>query len=79
VVSEACAKAIDAQVGTELLSAATPADYVGQITRLLGDSKFARTIGQAGRQRVLRSYTWEAHLSDIDRRLAELCSAGASA
>jgi len=79
VVSETCANAIDARVGTELLSAATAADYVGQITSLLVDPRFAHAIGRAGRQRVLRRYTWEAHLSEIDRRLAKLCSVGAPA
>jgi hypothetical protein len=72
VVSETCAKAIDARVGIELLSATTPTDYVHRITGLLCDPQFAQAMGRAARLRVLRSYSWEAHLSAIDRRLGAL-------
>jgi len=79
VASDSCAQAIDAQAGTELLSATTPTDYVCHITRLLSEPTFAQSVGSAGRRRVLRSYSWAAHLSGIDRRLDALCSVGALA
>ena len=72
VVSETCAKAIDVRVGIELLIAVTPTDYVNRITDLICDPHFAQAMGRAARQRVLRSYSWEAHLSAIDRRLGAL-------
>ena len=44
-------------------------DYVQQIDSLLAQPERAAAIGQAGRQRVLRSYSWDAHLSGLDTYL----------
>ena len=66
VASLTCTRAIDAQAGTELLPALEVEDYVRQIDALLAQPERAAAIGQAGRQRVLRSYSWDAHLSGLD-------------
>lgn len=72
VAAQSCVAAIDARAGHELLAAESVADYVDVVTRLLEDSPRADSIGAAGRQRVLASYSWAAHLSRIDRYLPAL-------
>jgi len=66
VASQACVQAINAQPEVELLSATTAADFVKQISALLLSPQRSASVGQASRQRVLHSYSWEAHLSKID-------------
>lgn len=69
VTSAACAQAIDAKVGEELISAATADDFVREVDALLRAPAQAASIGASGRQRVVENYSWEAHLSGIDRYL----------
>ncbi len=69
VASLTCTRGIDAQPGTELLPALEVEDYVQQVNALLASPDRAAAIGQAGRQRVLRNYSWDAHLSGIDPHL----------
>jgi sugar transferase (PEP-CTERM/EpsH1 system associated) len=66
VASAACAIAIDARLGSELLAATTAEDYVKIIDSLLAERVRADAIGAAARQRVLSSYSWAAHLASID-------------
>ncbi len=70
VAAQSCVAAIDAQAGQELLGAESVADYVTAVARLLENTSEADAIGAAGRQRVLASYSWAAHLSRIDRYLS---------
>ena len=70
VAAQSCVAAIDAQAGQELLGADSVADYVTAVARLLENTSEADAIGAAGRQRVLASYSWAAHLSRIDRYLS---------
>lgn len=69
VAAQSCVQAIDAMDGAELLSAHTATDYIAQINTLLNAPERAQRIGQAGRQRVLASYSWQAHLTKIDAYL----------
>ena len=71
VASSECAGAVDAVADEELLQASTPDDYVAAIDRLLNDPEQAANIGQRARARVLARYSWEAHLSGIDRYLPD--------
>jgi len=73
VASEACAEPLRAKADVELLAATTPLDFVRQLERLLRNADLARAVGKAGRERVLRDFSWEAHLSNIDRALASIC------
>jgi polysaccharide biosynthesis protein PslH len=75
VASASCAEAIDAQVGDELISAATSDDFVRAVNDLLKAPMQAASIGAAGRQRVLENYSWDAHLAGIDRYLSAKSSA----
>jgi sugar transferase (PEP-CTERM/EpsH1 system associated) len=72
VASTACAGPIAASLGEELLAAESAADYINRIEELLADPVHADTIGKAARNRVLASYSWDAHLAPIDRYLATL-------
>lgn len=66
VASAACVDAIGADVGKELLCATDAHDFVGQVNSLLNSQPRSETIGKAGRQRVLKSFSWDAHLRKID-------------
>lgn len=69
VASRACAQAIHALNGEELLAAVDPQDFIREINRLLRDPARAQALGQAARQRVVQSYSWEAHLAALDQQL----------
>jgi len=72
VASQSCVQAIDAQPGSELISALDSADFVREIDTLLTFPDRASAMGQRGRKRVVSSYSWEAHLSRIDPYLEAL-------
>ena len=69
LTSTACAGAVDAVVGRDLLAAEAADEYVAAIAGLLDDPAAAAAMGAAGRRRVAERYGWAAHLSCIDRYL----------
>jgi sugar transferase (PEP-CTERM/EpsH1 system associated) len=69
VCAEACLEAIDAEPGRELIGAAEAEDFRREVDALLRAPQRAESIGQAARARVLKSYSWQAHLSCLDRHL----------
>ena len=69
VASQTCVDSIDAEGGTELLAATDASDYAAHVGALLRSRDLADDIGRAGRQRVLKRYSWDAHLSGIDFHL----------
>jgi sugar transferase (PEP-CTERM/EpsH1 system associated) len=71
VASQSCVEAIDARAGEELVSAAEAADFVREIDALLKAPARAVAVGQSGRQRVLQSYSWDAHLGSLDQYLGD--------
>lgn len=71
VASQACVEAIDSRPGEELVSAAKAADFVREIDALLRSPVRAAAVGQSGRQRVVQSYSWDAHLAGLDRYLGD--------
>ncbi|MDT8997946.1 TIGR03087 family PEP-CTERM/XrtA system glycosyltransferase [Paucibacter sp. APW11] len=71
VAASSCVGAIDAEAGRELIGATEAEDYVAEVERLLADPARSQAIGQAARQRVLQSYSWDAHLSGLDRFLEQ--------
>ncbi|MDZ7592163.1 MAG: glycosyltransferase [Rubrivivax sp.] len=72
VAATACAAALNAEPGREILDAADADDYLRCIEMLLQAPDRARAIGTAGRLRVQKSYTWAAHMNIIDRHLTAL-------
>lgn len=71
VASQACVEVIDSRPGEELVSAAEAADFVREIDALLRSPARAAAVGQSGRQRVVQSYSWDAHLASLDRYLGD--------
>ena len=69
VASQACVDAIDARVGEELISASQVNDFIFEIGALLNAPERSAAVGAAGRSRVLKSYSWTAHLGVIDHYL----------
>ena len=67
VASTECAGPVDAVPDRDFLTAGTVADYQRQIERLLQSPEQAAAIGKAARAQVLARYSWDAHLSRIDR------------
>ena len=70
VASPSCVKAIKVRVGEEVACAADPTDFVREIESLLMDPERASVMGQAARQRVVKSFSWPAHLSLMDPYLS---------
>jgi glycosyltransferase involved in cell wall biosynthesis len=70
VASPACVAPLRAHVGREVLTAADATDFAREIEGLLRNDERAKAIGAAGRERVLDSYSWSAHLRQLDDRLA---------
>ena len=66
VASQSCVEAIEAKCGDELISATSASDFVREIDALLKSPEIAAAVGTAGRQRVVKSYSWDAHLAAID-------------
>lgn len=79
VTTAACAEAIDARVGVELLAAADAAAFVREIEALLADPARAEAIGAAARRRVQQRYSWPAQLQALDHHLEALARAPAAA
>jgi polysaccharide biosynthesis protein PslH len=67
IASSECAAAVDAVSGQELLTAISPEDFIDAASRLLESPAACIEIGKAARQRVIDRYSWEAHMSSIDR------------
>ena len=66
IASTTCATAVDAELDREFLAAADAPAFVAQIKALLDIPARAAVLGTAARQRVVASYSWDAHLSLID-------------
>jgi sugar transferase (PEP-CTERM/EpsH1 system associated) len=79
VAARSCVQAISAADGAELLSAETADDYRRQLAALLQAPQQAQRIGAAARARVLADYSWDAHLSGLDRHLDTLATEKVSA
>jgi sugar transferase (PEP-CTERM/EpsH1 system associated) len=74
VASQECAGAIDAVAERDFMTAGTVGDYLRQIESLLHSPDRAAAMGKAARQQVLARYSWDAHLSSIDRYLERSAS-----
>jgi polysaccharide biosynthesis protein PslH len=72
VAAQECAEAISAYTGREMMAAADAGSFVHAVDALLAEPQRAAALGAAGRHRVLLDYSWDAHLSSLDRHLAAL-------
>jgi sugar transferase (PEP-CTERM/EpsH1 system associated) len=69
VATTECAEPIGAARGSELLWATEPQAFVAEVDALLRNPARAAAVGHAGRQRVLRDFSWGAHLSAFEQHL----------
>ena len=69
VAAQPCVQALDAAAGDGLMAADNVEDYVREIDSLLASPDKADQFGLAARRCVLDRFTWEAHLSRLDRHL----------
>lgn len=69
VASRSCVDAIDDVEDDELVGASSADDFIKEIDALLRSNDRCNQLGVSGRQRVLKSYSWHAHLSKFDRYL----------
>jgi glycosyltransferase involved in cell wall biosynthesis len=77
IAAHECVDALGARPGEELLSAQDVGDYVAAVEELLANPAKAGAIGASGRQRVLKSFDWAAHMRGIDSQVdAACCAAG---
>jgi glycosyltransferase involved in cell wall biosynthesis len=67
-------EALEVGSGRELLVADTPADFAAATVALLRDSLARRRIGAAGRELVMRRYTWEACAASYDALYTQLAT-----
>lgn len=72
VAAASCVDALHVDRGSEVLSASSASDYIDAVGILLSNPERARAIGEAARARVLRSYSWEAHLQRLDCALSRV-------
>ena len=71
VASPAAFEGIDAEVGRDLIVAATPAEEAIAILGLLDDPETAAAIGSAGRRQMEARYRWDATLAPLTQILAQ--------
>lgn len=69
VVAKGCGEAVDAVHQRDFVLAESVEDHVREIGALLDSPEKWATMGQAARRRVVDCYSWDAHLSVIDRVL----------
>jgi polysaccharide biosynthesis protein PslH len=69
IASAECAVAVDAEKGTELLTAVTPSDYIAEMSRVIDAPEVSAEIAKAARRRVVEHYSWDAHLEAVERYL----------
>ena len=69
VAAATCVRAITGVPQAGLQPAECEGDYVASLGELLADREAANLAGSAARSFVLGAYTWDAHLSALDRHL----------
>ena len=69
VAAAECVDAISARSGEELIAVRSVQEYVDAVKRLVTRVDDADRIGAAGRACVVQRFSWDAHLSRIDRFL----------
>jgi len=67
-------EALDVTDGRDLRVADSPAEFAAAVLELLGDPAARRRLGQAGRDLVMRRYTWDACAASYDAIYAELAT-----
>lgn len=66
VAAAECVAAINARSGENIVAASTAIEYQDSVGALLTDADRALRVGAAGRECILHSYSWNAHMARID-------------
>ena len=72
VASRSCVDVLRVTSGMEIMAAHTGAEFVSSIQALLENPSNAGAMGRAGRESILRNYSWVSHLSKLDACLQGL-------
>ena len=75
VVAAPCVDALDVVPGRDVVPAQDIADYVREVDALLSQPQRAVALGHAGREQVLKVYSWAAQLAALDGTLSQACGA----
>ncbi len=65
---------IDAQPGTDVLVADTPADFADAVLRLMQDQSLQASLASNGRQLVESRYDWQVVLGELDKTYERLAA-----
>ena len=79
VAASGCVAATCALPGHEIVAADDAVSYLDAISGLLTQPAHAAALGAAGRQRVLTSYTWPAHMAVLENHLLACVQGGVTA
>lgn len=66
IASRTCAQGLLAKEGEHLLLAGEVQEYVDAVSACLAGDIDAAALGQRGREKVLDTYAWEAHMAKFD-------------
>lgn len=67
-------EALEVTNGRELVIADQPADFAAAVVRLLHDTRARHQLGAAGRELVMRRYTWDACAASYDAIYMQLAA-----
>lgn len=67
-------EALEVTNGHELLIADPPAEFASELVKLLRDPQARRRLGAAGRELVMRRYTWDACAASYDAIYTQLAA-----
>ncbi len=72
VTNKRIAISLESDVGDVLCSAETAEEYVEQVLRLLDSEELRSRIGQAAREFVIKSFSWQPRLAQLDALIEEV-------
>ena len=75
IAAKSCVEALAVSEGTELFSAESAEDFITRISALLQMPERLASVGVAGRQCVIKNYSWDAHMAVIDPYLTPSATA----
>jgi sugar transferase (PEP-CTERM/EpsH1 system associated) len=71
IAAKSCVDALAVREGDEIFAAESAEDFITQINALLQTPERLASVGFAGRQCILKNYSWDAHLAVIDPYLTQ--------
>ncbi|MFT7618971.1 MAG: sugar transferase (PEP-CTERM/EpsH1 system associated) [Planctomycetota bacterium] len=72
VTNKRIAISLESDVGNVLCSAETAEEYAAEVIRLIRDKELRQEIGQAAREFVIKRFSWEPRLAQLDQLIEEV-------